>query len=508
MQRRTVLFLSLAVGIVATLAFVLTAGDEQAPPPSPSSLSPTVPTVLVEPKAVQDPQPVPPGLPRVHVEVFAKERYLPPSPVRVQGVRVVDGSALPTWLLAGAGAGFDASPQAAGVALAAIEHEEGLVLRQAPITFGAVAQVALGTRLVVRGHVVDAQKQPIVGASVWFGEFDADGQRRVVLTVEEGAFEALVLASDGVPFVVSGEGLATQWRVTSIAAPVLPHDAVMERGCVLEVQIAALAVAMEEARVFVVPRPTVATSLARWPFFEQALLDGYPVDANGRAVIPALPMTGEVGLVVRHPRAPLATAQAVTLKGERVRATVPLQFAARSWQGVVTDAAGARLLRAAVWGKAGRVALSPGASQRLVPPHLQAVGTFASCTDTAGAFTIGLAEAPDASLSLRCAGRAGRDLPWSSLVAGQPVVLPEWHGGEVEFRLHPPRAGTPWVAHFDLDAGRDVVAKDQPWRCSLPHAGCYDFVIRTLVGDEERGRTVVEGVHVTGAIELHAPKLP
>lgn len=504
MQRRTVLFLSLAAGLALIVAFLLSLGDVAPPvgarPPEPAA---------APPPTRQDPPPPAAGAVRVRVEVVSKERYVAPAPVRVQAVHAVGGAGLPTALLAGTGAGFDATLHGAGAALVAIEHEEGRVLRQVALQAGEVAQVVLGARLVVRGRVVGADRKPVAGSVVWFGEFDAAGHRREVVPDEEGQFTAEVLAGAGVPFVVTAAGHASAWRVVEVAAPMPRCDAELQRGCSLEVQIAATAIAMHEARVFVVPRPSVTTGVAHWPFFTQALLDGFEVDATGRAVVDGLPATGEVGLVVRHPRAGLAAPQAVVLKGARARAVVPLQFAKDTWQGLVVDDVGQGLPGVAVFARAAGGALDPGSSQRLVPPNLEERGAFVAISDASGAFTIGAPGGGSATVSLRRLGHAGRDILWADVVAGQGLVLPAWRGGQAELRLSPPKAGVPWIAEADLAAGvRDAVAADEVFRVALPHEGRFDFVLTTFVGDEVRGRERHDDLHVTGPLELQPPRLP
>ena len=45
------------------------------------------------------------------------------------------------------------------------------------------------------------------------------------------------------------------------------------------------------------------------------------------------------------------------------------------------------------------------------------------------------------------------------------------------------------------------------WVVSLPHAGRYRIVVTTFVGDQQRGRTELEDVVVTGPVELQSPRL-
>jgi hypothetical protein len=516
MQRRIVLFL-VAVLALAAAVFVLSRGGEvDVPPPGPGpggtdangEAPPVSPQPQPQPAPQPAPTPAPPGAPRVVVEVTMRERYVAPSPSRVTAVRAGDEVPLPAAVVAGAGAGFDASPNAAGTALAVVDGADGRLLRQVALTAGASATVRVGARLVVRGTVVDAKQQPLREATVWFGEFDASGARREHPLDDEGLFTAEVASGDGVPFVARAPGYASQWRTIEVRAAGLRCDAVLERACALDVQIVARAEAMASARVFVVPRGVVSTSLAQWPFFVQALTDGVPVGERGDATIPDLPPGGEAGVLVVHPLAAVGAPVAVVLKGERVRALVPLEFTAAKWRGSVVDDAAQPLAGVSLFARARSGPLVPGTSQRLLPPHLEQRGDFRSWSGNDGTFVLGASTGADGVLSLRAAGHAGRDVAAAAAVAA-PLVLPAWRGGEVELLLAPPRAGTPWVVEANLAGGvRELLAADARFRVSLPHAGRFDFVLTTFVGDEQRAQERHDGVHATGAIELSAPRTP
>jgi hypothetical protein len=280
---------------------------------------------------------------------------------------------------------------------------------------------------------------------------------------------------------------------------------VLQPSTTLSVQIAAIADGIERARVFVVPRGAVSTEIAQWPFFLLALDDGYAIDANGRAVIGGLPRRGDLGLLVRHPFAPLAEEHEVTLRDEPVQAVVPLRMAEQRGSGVVVDEAGEACAGVAIWSRGSNTALASRPSSRLLPPHLDARGTCFITSGDDGSFTIGLPVGRGALLSLRAAGRAGRDVSWP--VDG-PLVLPEWRGGEAALEIQPPAIGVAWSVETNLGGGmHEVVAADESWRIALPHAGCFDVAMVVMVGERIAGERVETGVAATGSVVLAAPRV-
>ncbi len=504
MQRSTATFLLFAA-VLGGAAALLWSTAETDEPPAPQA--PQQRSVEVASNRGQDP-PLPPSSSalRVRVEVQSRERYLPPPAARVQAVRAGDGTELPTFLLAGVGAGFDAPSRNAGIAIAMIDFEGVRLVRQVEVG-EAVTRPIVGSRIVARGRVRNPTQQPIVGARVWLGEQDAEGNPREVRTDDDGAFELDTPSGDGVPFVVRADGGAAMWRVVTVASPGPDLQAIVQPGGVLEVQLAAPATDIHTARVFVVPRGAVSTELAQFPFFLQALSDGFAVDGNGRASIGDLPTSGEVGIVVRHAQAPGMAPHAATLKGKHTRAIVPLQFAPTTWSARVVDPTGQPIVGVTVWSRQPRQDMGDAGSLRLLPPHLGTIGVCASRTSDDGTFVLGGLANGDAVLSLRAYGCAGRDMAWAELVAGTALVLPPWHGGAAAFRLLPPVAGAAWVAETDLAGGiRADVAADQPWEVSFPHAGRFDVVVTTFVGDMQRGSTSFRDVLATGCVDLRAPR--
>jgi hypothetical protein len=321
MQRSTALFL-FAVLVAAAVAGIWWRAHDAAPPPP--AIGTTNGTGSPEPNGgatggVQQPGPRA-GETLVRVTVAAREQYVPPPPPRVAAA-AIDRAPLPARVLAGAGAGFDARADAIGAALAEIEFEGRRLIRQVALASAEPAHVTIGARLQVRGRVRDAAGAPIPTAAVWLGELEQDGRFVEWRCDEAGQFTGEAPAGSGVPCVVRAEGYSMAWRAVAVAAPVAPVEFVLLPGSALAVQLAAAAVAIEDARVYVVPLGAIATALAQFPFFLQALTDGYAVDTNGRAVVPGLPADGEVGVLVRcssstrRGRAPSSTT-----RGDRSRA--------------------------------------------------------------------------------------------------------------------------------------------------------------------------------------------
>lgn len=508
MQRSTATFLLFVV--VVLVAVVLSSGwftDE--PLPVDEVASPPPPPPAATGQASREPgeqPPAPIGAPRVVVEVRVLETFVAPPPVRVQAVDVM-GTELPTVVVAGAGAGFDPGPTRAGLSLVAISHEGGTVLRQVAVTEGAVARPVVGARIVVRGTVRDPQRQPIPGARVWLGETMAGGERRFVVTGEQGAFELDVQAGTGVPFVVEADGRASLWSACAVAAPSPELAAVLHPSAPIDVQIAAVSTGIEQTRLFVVPGEAVSTELTNYPFFLQVLTDGFAVAANGTANLPGLPTVGTIGLVVRHPLVPLGTPLSVTLRNEAARVVLPLGTPVAAWHGRVVDDDGAPLPGVAVWARAPGRRLGDAGSPRLVPPHLDAGGTTFTRSDAEGMFTIGRSDAALAVVSLRAPGRAGRDVSWPP-TDDAPLVLPAWRGDEPAFRLLPPKPGVAWIGECDLGGGvRAQLAADREWQVSFPHAGRFHVVVTTFDGDTAKG-TWTRPVVVTGVVDLESPRLP
>jgi len=513
MQRGSVLFL-LFVAIAALGGWLWwSTGDVlPLPPPTPPHQAnpPSTPIEAPGPGTPQDQDPVPPNGVRVRVEVVIRERFVPPPLPRVLARQTVDGAPLPAHVVAGAGAGFDAAVASnAGSALVVIDTAAGRAARLVALAAGEPAVYEVAGALAVRGVVRGADGLPLRDARVWFGEYGPDGQRREAITDATGEYELPVLVGSGVPCIVQAPGQAIAARTLVVAAPPPVVDVVLQPGCAIDVQIAGFARAMTTARAFVLPRGSVATELAQWPFWLQALDGGTPLDATGRATIAGLPRVGEVAVLVRHPEAPLGNSVPVVLKGERVRASVPLVYAPSTRTGRVVDGERRPLAGASLWAASGSVQLGDGNSQRLLPPHLEARGT-ATTSAADGAFVLGLpGDAASARVLVRCVGHAGREFAAAAVAEGTELVLPIWGGGEPQFTLQPPAGGVAWTAECDLSGGvRERVDAGQSFRLSLPHAGRFTFVLTLFDGADVVAVHTVPDVDVTGPIEIESPKRP
>ncbi|MCK5945458.1 MAG: hypothetical protein KAI24_25935, partial [Planctomycetes bacterium] len=440
--------------------------------------------------------------PRVRVRVTSLERFVAPPPEPDLAVRV-DGVALPARIIAGVGAGFDVTLARRGVALLAIEHDGGELLRQLALDPTSPTPARVGARIVVRGRVNDGRQRPVRGARVWFGELHADGSERSFVVDDEGAFEADVPAGDGVPFVVRATGYASKWRAISVGPDVQPLDEVLQPATTVYLQVAARAVEIERARAFVVPLSSgVSSGLSQWPFFAQLLADGYPVDGSGRVAIEDLPQHGEVGVVVRHPLAPLMAPEVVELSEQPARALVRMSFASRTHQGGVVDDAGAPIAGASLWARVPGQRLDGPRSQRLLPPYLDLRGACAARAGADGRFSIGLPDAEDAQLAVRARGFAGRNVPWSSEMDAE-LVLPVWRGGDASLRVQPPVAGAVWRVDSNLGGGVDLpCAADEACVLALPYCGRFDVQLRVEVAGAEPVVREVTGLLVTGPVEL------
>ncbi len=507
MQRSTSLLLLSLAAVAVALGVVFAMAGESPPPAGPGVVAaePDHPPV-VGPRHQDPPPQLPTGAPHVHVKVRSIEPFLPPTPVRVRGFDP-RGRELPVAPIAGAGAWFDEGDPRPGLALVAIGIEGGgSVLRQVAVEAVGPVRVDVGARLVVRGVVRDSEQKPLVGARVWLGESDAAGARRDVATDDVGAFELDVPAGSGVPFVVHAEGHASQWLPVVVATP--PRDLSMSLppSAPVAVQVVGSSQGIDAVRVFVVPGNEVATEIAQYPFFLQAITDGTAVEANGRATFSDLPQRGGVGIVVRHPLAFAETPAQVALTGRGVRVPVPLSLAPNVCSLRVVGEDGAALPGIAAWMRDRPDPVGATPSLRLLPPALGMRGACFARSDAQGIVSLGALPGAGA-LALRAPGRAGRELRWP-LTTDEPIVLPVWLGDDCAFRLAPPKDGVVWSASSDLGSDvRATIAADRPWVVSFPGPGRFAVEITTSI-DEHVVATEQRIVDVTGTIELASPRAP
>ena len=507
MQRSSIVVL-LLVAALAAAAFALRTWSGGGVVPMPAPAEPAAAANGGDAPASVGPLPAAPAGWHGHVAVRTERTYVAPPRERVVARRGERGAALPTTLLAGEGAGFDPPPARAGTALVLVADGDRQWLRQVALPAEGLAECRIGAPVVLHGRVVDERELPVRGARVWLGELDADGVRVEVESDASGEWSAAVAAGAGVPWVVAAPGKATQWRAITVAAPGAELATRPRAGSEVSVQLGVAADDVALARVFVVPSGPIATGLAAWPFFLQALDDGFVVDGNGRARVTGLPREGALGVSVRHPRVPGAPAVVVPLRGATQQVVVPMAPVAEVVRGRVVDAEGAALPGVPVWvRRPGQVLDVPGTA-RLLPPGLPVRGACATVTDGDGAFVVGRPAERDAVLSLRAPGRAGLDLSLAQLPE-PPFVLPSWSGGEPSFRLLPPVAGATWSASTDLGGGvRATLGPDEPWSVSFPHAGRFALELTTSQDVATVATATLPTLDVTGPIELQAPRRP
>jgi hypothetical protein len=505
MQRSTVLFLLLGCTVAAVAAWIWSThrGDVVAPPAGGDPQQPRPQAGAPQPSGPPRYEgAVPSDAPVVHVQVTSLERFVAPpaEPALAEGA---DGALLPARIVAGVDSGYDVARPGRGLALLAIEHEGRQLLRQ--LALDPVGQTAarVGARIVVRGTVLDAAQQPLVGASVWFGEREVDGAERAFATDDTGAFEADVPAGDGVPFVVRAPGHASKWQAITVDRGVEPLTAVLQPASTVFVQVAARAVEIERARAYVVPgAKAVSSGLSQWPFFAQLLTDGYPIDAAGKVAIEDLPQHGDARIVVRHPLAALAAPTEVSLSEQPTRALLRMSFGERTQQGIVVDDAGAPIAGAAVFARVPGQRLDGPRSLRLLPPYLDLRGVCIAETGAAGAFSVGLPAADGVELALRARGHAGRNVTWREAMPSK-LVLPAWRGGDASLLVEPPSMGKVWRVTSNLGGGVDVAcAADEPCVLALPHCGRFDVSLRVELAGAEPQQRELSSLMVTGEVAL------
>jgi hypothetical protein len=291
MQRSTVLFLLVGCIVAAVVAIIVFSGpgDVVAPPGAgeteanaadPNRANGSSGTGASD--SVNQRNLVSSDVPHVRITVTSKEQFVAPPQTLPLAVST-DGRLLQAEVLAGVGAGFDAEANRRGVALIAIDFDGGRLLRQVTVDPSVESVARVGARVVLRGRVQDTVQKPVPGATVWLGEFTADGSEREYAVDQEGAFEANVPAGEGVPFVVHAPGFASTWRTMTVSPTSQPLSEVLQSATSLSIQLAARADGLQSVRVFVVPQAPVSTGVSQWPFFRQCLSGGYAVNNTERS---------------------------------------------------------------------------------------------------------------------------------------------------------------------------------------------------------------------------------
>lgn len=506
MQRSRALFLGSSVALAAIVGFwVFASGAVPSPPPTPGT-PPELPGEVSLPPGAADPVAMRRGL-LVRIDVTDHERYLPPAVARVR-VDGADGREWPVRVLAGAGAGFDATGSA-GPAVVRIDGPDRSFVRHVVLPEDErIAYRTLGP-VAIAGLVHGPDGMPLRGARVWFGERGPDGARLEFETDATGAFAGEALGGAGVPFLVQAAGCLLHHAQLELTSSAEPLEVRLQAGCAVDVQLAGVAKDLGRARLFVLPASDVTSELANWPFWLQSEAGGVPFDGSGRASVEGLPRHGSVRMWVAHPEAPGGVPAEVSLKGERVRTVVPISYAVGLLHDRVVDEEGAPIASASVFALPGSLTLPAANASRLLPPHLELRGGCATRSDGDGGFMVGLpGERERVRLLLRAPGRAGRELRLTDAGSG-PFVLPLWRGGEPEFSLSPPAPGEPWTAATDLSGGVvERLSAGSAFRLSLPHAGRFSFVLRTFDGEELVASRSFVDVPVTGPLELASPTRP
>jgi len=506
MQRsNSILLLAVVVGLLIMTVWRLL-GDEIPRPPDSGGGDP----VGIE-VAPRDPQPeLAADAPRVAVAVTLRERYVSPLPVRVQAVELPRRNPLPTTLLAGTGADPFSRPDdalRAGAVLAAIEIDGGRLVRQVGVEAAQLTELEVGSPLTVTGTVRDTQGAPVLGARIWLGELDAEGNPREVLSDDTGAFEAAVRGGAGVPLVVRADGLASTWRSIRVGVDVVREHAItLVAAGVLQVQVVGQAEHIEAGEVFWRTSGARSSELSRSPFFLQAVFGGVGLDSAGSATIVGLPQQGALEVIVVHPLVVLGGHEEVRLAGARTSCVVPLRFGS-SWAGSVVGSEGEPLAGAELLLRPGGVVVRSRRAIGLQPPRLAARGCLFAMSGVDGRFLLGSTDRPDSVLSVRAPGHAGRDLPFSTDLA-EPIVLPVWVGGELSLHVQAPVAGSAWRLQVDVGDGVEIDCRaDEDGVVALPCAGAFDFEVTSWVGDELRGERTFSAVAATGPVLLPSPRI-
>jgi hypothetical protein len=504
MQRRNLMLWCGVAAAAGLLALLWWPGTADLPPLPAPPLPTGAPGGPAAPEPGPEAPPLPADAPRVVVEVRELHPLVAPGGPRITARAPGVPDPLPATVLAGVGGNPFVAATGAGVAFVAVELGEGArLLRQIAVDGAADRELPLGPRAIVRGLVCGQDRRPIAGAFVSLGELLGPGELRQATTDADGRFELDVAAGDGVPFLATAAGFAPQWRPIVVSPQGSNQfELVLPAAGELHVQLACDARELELARLFVVPLGAVTTELAHFPFFLQALTQGQPCDAEGRATVPALPRHGSLGLVVQHPGAPLDPPHEVRLAGATTRTTVPLRPAALHRIAVV-DEEGQPVADVVALLRHGGRAPGRSTSMRLQPPLLDAVGCSLAFGGPDGLLPIAGPLAEGSVLGLRAPGFAGVDLPWPEHGLAEPLVLPRWRGGDASLRLLPPRPGVPWRSEWNLAGGLQLAhAADEPAQVALPRVGAFEVVVRELAGTEVTATRRYQRLLATGPTDI------
>jgi hypothetical protein len=347
----------------------------------------------------------------------------------------------------------------------------------------------------LRGRVLDADGKPVVGAAVWCGELDGQGDLVTIATGDDGEFATAVPAGPGVPVLARARGFASSHQVVEVGARTGEVVLRLVRAVSVHVQTAGIVATPTAGRVFVVPLEAVGAALSSYPFWLAGLRGGVPLDARGRATLDDLPADCEVGLVVVHPLAALAEPRVVRLRGRETTVVVPMRYEAeRTVRVLAADdepIAGARLVAlpdARPWPP----------SVRLLPEWLRLRGAYVAHSDVAGSAAIA---ATTSRWRVEAFGFAGRDV-----AAADTVRLVRWGDGDPRLVVEPPGPTLGWLVECDLGGGvRAAVPPGGEWQVALPAPGRYEVALATSRGDVPVGEPRVETVEAVGLVRVTPP---
>ncbi|MBK8975986.1 MAG: carboxypeptidase regulatory-like domain-containing protein [Planctomycetes bacterium] len=407
----------------------------------------------------------------------------------------------PVELVAGAGT---ADPRAAvGRHLVDVTLGDGRhALRVVDLDRESGAVVQLWADRLLAGVVVDADGEPLAGASVWAGVRSAAGRSLVAPSDADGRFELDgVPAGAGVPvvaeaaghaaaFVVvdhdpqrAGDDLALTLRPGGTIEVVLASDLPDPAGCAIVLAPSTGAEGRAELRDF--PLWLGALDRAERP----------ALDPQGRGRVDGVPRAVAFDVVLEHPRLAggAAIARDVVCRGATVRVVVPGSTATDLASGVVraadgTPVGGARIVAEPEHGAPlrGRGLLLPAAAHARLRAE----------TETAADGSFALAR-PSRGSVLRVTTPGGPTLRWPAAELPAELLAPRIdaaQAGAVRVRL---RADAP-LRVASPDGAVVLVADDDVLALRVDRPGVY-AVVATAPG---RSAARAEGLAASGGAVL------